>query len=191
VHDEATRQKAEIAMLREQLDRALRAYAESDNLRKRLERDKDETAKYAITRFARDMLSIGDNLQRALASVPPDAIAQSPALKALHEGVSMTDREAVKIMERHGVRRIEPKGEVFNPHFHQAVMETENRDVAAGTILQVFEPGYLIEDRVLRPAMVVVARGGFKPMKAPDPKPAANDDPGPASATGSDPRPGT
>ena len=146
-------------------DRLLRAHAEMDNLRKRTERDKEETAKYAITKFARDVLSIGDNLQRAIAAVPPGAADDDPALKALVDGVSLTEREFLNVLERNGVKRIEPEGEPFNPHQHQAMTEVENREVAPGTIVQVYQPGYVLEDRVLRPAMVVVAKGGAKPDK--------------------------
>jgi molecular chaperone GrpE len=162
-------------------DRLLRAHAEMENFRKRTEREREETAKYAITRFARDVLAIGDNLQRATGSVPVEASDEHESLKALLEGVSMTEREFLNVLERHGVRRIEPQGEPFNPHQHQAMMEVQNPDVAAGTVMQVFQPGYVIEDRVLRPAMVVVAKGGAKPGRSSDsgnggpaqPKPAS------------------
>jgi len=144
-------------------DRLLRAHAEMDNLRKRTERDKEDTAKYAISKFAREVLSIGDNLQRAMAAVPPGAADADPALKALIDGVSMTDREFLNILERNGVKRVVPEGQPFNPHQHQAMTEIENRDVAPGTVVEVYQPGYVLEDRVLRPAMVVVAKGGAKP----------------------------
>ncbi len=156
-------QQAQIADLR---DRLLRAHAEMDNIRKRAERDKEETAKYAITRFARDVVTVADNFERAVQSVPSGAAEQDPALKSLVEGVTMTEREFLNVLERYGVKRINPKGETFNPHHHQAMMEVQNADVPAGTILEVFQPGYVIEDRVLRPAMVVVAKGGQKPIKA-------------------------
>jgi len=146
-------------------DRLLRAHAEMDNLRKRTERDKDDMAKYAISKFAREVLSVGDNLQRAIAAVPAGAADEDPALKALIEGVAMTDREFLNVLERNGVRRLDPAGEPFNPHQHQAMTEVENREVAPGTVVEVYQPGYVIEDRVLRPAMVVVAKGGAKPGK--------------------------
>jgi molecular chaperone GrpE len=143
-------------------DRLLRAHAEMDNLRKRTERDKEDTAKYAITRFARDVLSVGDNLQRAIAAVPAGAADEDVALKALVDGVSMTEREFLNALERNGVKRIDPEGDPFNPHAHQAMTEIENRDVPPGTIVQVYQPGYELGDRVLRPAMVVVSKGGAK-----------------------------
>jgi molecular chaperone GrpE len=149
-------------------DRVLRAHAEVENMRKRTEREKEETAKYAVTRFARDILTVGDNFQRALTAVPPGAADADPALKALVEGVTMTEREFQNVLERNGVKRIDAMGFAFNPHLHQAVMEQAKPDVPAGTIIQVFQPGYVIEDRTLRPAMVVVATGGFKPVKTPE-----------------------
>lgn len=146
-------------------DKVLRAYADLDNMRKRVEREKEETAKYAITKFARDVVNVADNFERAITSVPADAKADNPALVALIDGVTLTEREFLNVLERHGVKRVAPQGEAFNPHHHQAVMETHNPDVPAGTVLQVFQPGYLIDDRVLRPAMVVVAAGGAKAAK--------------------------
>lgn len=143
-------------------DRLLRAHAEMDNLRKRTEREKDETAKYAITKFARDVLAVGDNLERATAAVPAGAADSDPALKALVDGVSMTEREFLNILERNGVKRLDPSGQPFNPHQHQAMVEIEQTDVPPGTIVQVYQAGYSLGDRVLRPAMVVVAKGGEK-----------------------------
>lgn len=163
------------AQVVELTDRLLRAHAEMDNLRKRTERDKEDTAKYAISKFARDVLSVGDNLQRATAAVPAGAAEEDPALKALIDGVTLTEREFLNVLERHGVRRINPEGEPFNPHQHQAMTEVENRDVAPGTVVQVYQPGYILEDRVLRPAMVVVAKGGVKPAKEEKPSEGAAD----------------
>ena len=169
---EATEQVPDVATLEgrinELTDRLLRAHADMDNLRKRTERDKEDTAKYAITKFARDVLSIGDNLQRAIAAVPAGAADADPALKALIDGVTLTDREFLNILERNGVKRVVPEGQPFNPHQHQAMVEVENREVAPGTVIQVYQPGYVLEDRVLRPAMVVVAKGGAKPGKPED-----------------------
>lgn len=147
-------------------DRLLRAHAEMENLRKRAEREREETAKYAISKFARDVVAVADNFERAIQAVPADAAEQDTVLKSLVEGVSMTEREFLNVLERHGVRRLNPKGEAFNPHQHQAMMEMENAEVVSGTVLEVFQCGYLIENRVLRPAMVVVAKGGPKPGQA-------------------------
>jgi molecular chaperone GrpE len=163
--------EARIAELESQIgdltDRLLRAHAEMDNIRKRAEREKIDTAKYAITKFARDIVGVADNFQRAMSALPADLERTGP-LQSLLDGVGMTEREFLNVLERNGVRRIDPKGEIFNPHLHQAVMEQMNPEVTAGTVLQVFQSGYTIEDRVLRPAMVVVASGGRKaPKEAP------------------------
>jgi len=158
-------------------DRLLRSHAEMDNMRKRTERDKEDMAKYAITKFARDVLSVGDNLQRAIAAVPAGAAEEDPALKALVDGVTLTEREFLNVLDRNGVKRLDPVGEPFNPHQHQAMTEVEDRDVAAGTVVQVYQPGYVLEDRVLRPAMVVIAKGGAKPGRRENgsPEPAASE----------------
>lgn len=167
---EAERLAAEVDTLQGQVadltDRLLRAHAEMDNVRKRAEREREETAKYAISKFARDVVTVADNFERAIQAVPDGAAEQDAALKGLIDGVSMTEREFLNVLEKNGVRRIVPKGEAFNPHLHQAMMEAQNPDVAPGTILEVYQAGYVIEDRVLRPAMVVVAKGGAKPAEA-------------------------
>jgi molecular chaperone GrpE len=178
---EAEALRVEVADLK---DRLLRAHAEMENIRKRTEREKTDAHKYAVSKFARDIVTVGDNFQRAIGSVPASAVEQTPALKSFLEGVTMTEREFLNVLERHGVKRIDPKGEAFNPHLHQAVMEQDNKEVPAGTVLQVFQPGYLIEDRVLRPAMVVVAKGGFKPMRPAEPMA------GPAGTPANDDQPG-
>lgn len=143
-------------------DRLLRAHAEMDNVRKRGEREKSDTLKYAVSKFAEDVLTIGDNVQRAIAAVPPEAAEQDAALKSFLEGVTMTERELVNVLERHGIKRMDPLGAPFNPHHHQAVMETQSTEVPHGTVTQVLQAGYMIEDRILRPAMVIVAKGGPK-----------------------------
>jgi molecular chaperone GrpE len=140
--------------------RNLRLLADMENMRKRFEKEKDEASKYAVTKFAGDIVNVADNFERAIGAVPPGAAEADEALKSLVDGVTMTERELMNTLERHGVKRINPEGEIFNPHKHQAVMETAAPDgVANGTIIKVFQPGYMISDRVLRPAMVVVAKG--------------------------------
>lgn len=156
---ELDKKTAEVA---EKHDQLLRAVAETENVRRRLEKEKNEIGKYAIAKFAKDILTVGDNFQRAIAAVPKDAVATDPALKSFLDGVVLAERDFISALERHGVKLIDPVGEPFNPHHHQAVMEQENADVPAGTVLQVFQTGYLLEDRCLRPAMVVVSRGGPK-----------------------------
>ena len=174
---------AEVAALKAELaeakDRVLRTHAEMDNMRKRLEKEKADASKYAISKFARDIVNVGDNFQRAIATVAPEAAEADSVLKSFLDGVTLTEREFISVLERHGVKRVDPRGQPFNPHQHQAVMEQPNPDVASGTVLQVFQLGYMIEDRVLRPAMVVVSTGGAKPAKpaenGPPPIPPAND----------------
>lgn len=166
-------------------DRLLRAHAEMDNLRKRTEREKADTAKYAISKFAGDMIAVADNLSRALEAFTTAGEDPPPQVKALLEGVELTEADLNKALERHGVRKIEAAGALFDPNFHQAVMEEENKEVAAGTIVKVFQEGYSIGERVLRPSMVVVARGGFKPAKpATDATPSAANDASPDTAPG-------
>jgi len=167
-------------------DKLLRTMADMENLLRRTEREKADTAKYAITSFARDVLSIGDNLRRAIEAVPADAVAGDPALKSLMDGVEVTERELLNMLERHSISRIDPKGERFDPNFHQAMLEIENKDMDSGLVAEVVQPGYVIEDRVLRPAMVGVSKGGPKPSKPEGPadmQPAANDDEPPAKPT--------
>ncbi|MFM1814046.1 MAG: hypothetical protein RLZ98_741 [Pseudomonadota bacterium] len=167
---ELERQKADLT------DRLLRAHAEMDNLRKRVEREKAELAKFAISKFAVDMVGVGDNFERAISAVAPDAAEANATLKVLLDGVQMTERAFLQALERHGVRRLYPAGEQFDPHLHQAVMEQQDPSVPAGSVLQVYQAGYAIDERVLRPAMVVVARGGPKAASTSEPAPPANDD---------------
>jgi molecular chaperone GrpE len=164
-HDVIVALQAEAAELK---DRLLRAHAEVENIRKRSEREKEETAKYAVTKLARDVVNVGDNFQRAIDAIPAGAAEQDPALKSFLEGVTMTERELLNVLERHGIRRVQPTNEPFNPHLHQAVMEIPRSDVPSGTIVQVFQAGFMIEDRVLRPAMVAVSKGGPKTAPAPE-----------------------
>lgn len=139
-------------------DQLLRAVAEAENTRRRAQRDQEETSKYAITGFARDLVSVIENLQRASESIPADARAGSEMLKTLGEGVDMTMRELLSIFERNGIQRVYPMGEKFDHNYHQAVVQIENPTVAAGTVVQVLQAGYKIHDRLLRPAMVAVSK---------------------------------
>ncbi|TWG91336.1 molecular chaperone GrpE [Mesorhizobium sp. J18] len=148
-------------------DRALRLAAEMENLRRRTARDVTDARTYAIANFARDMLTVSDNLRRALEAIPAESREGGNAgLKALIEGVEMTERAMLAALERHGVKQLNPEGERFDPHFHQAMFEVPNPEVPANTIVQVVQTGYVIGDRVLRPAMVGVAKGGPKAASA-------------------------
>jgi molecular chaperone GrpE len=144
-------------------DRYLRLAAEMDNLRRRTERDVKDAKSYSVAGFARDMLAVSDNLRRALDAIPADALENGDAgLKALADGVEMTERSMLAALERHGVRKLDPVGEKFDPNFHQAMFEVPNPEVANNTVVQVVQDGYVIGERVLRPAMVGVAKGGPK-----------------------------
>lgn len=159
-------------------DRALRLAAEMENLRRRTQRDVQDARSYAVTNFARDMLTVSDNLRRAIDALPADTRANADAtLNALVEGVEITERSMLSTLERHGVKRLSPEGERFDPNFHQAMFEVPNADIPANTVVQVVQPGYSIGDRVLRPAMVGVSTGGPKHAPANDSKP----EPGPVS----------
>lgn len=153
--------KAENAELR---DRFLRLAAEMDNLRRRTERDVKDAKSYSVASFARDMLAVSDNLRRALDAVPTEMRAGADAtLTTLLEGVEMTERSMLSALERHGVKRIEAEGQKFDPHFHQAMFEIPDTAVPNNTVVQVVQAGFTIGERVLRPAMVGVAKGGPKP----------------------------
>jgi molecular chaperone GrpE len=153
------------AELAEQKDRLLRALAETENLRRRAQREREDAVKYAAAGFAKDLLSAADNLRRALDSLP-EAEAPDERTKSLIAGVAATERELLRVFERHGIHRIDPKGERFDHNFHQAVFEVENSDQPGGTVVEVLQPGYLLHDRLLRPAMVGVAKEGPKPSRA-------------------------
>lgn len=140
-------------------DKALRAMAEVENIRRRAQREREDTLKYGVTNFARELLSAVDNLRRAVSSVPEAQITEE-VTKNLLAGVAATERELLGAFEKHGIRRIDPKGERFDHNFHQAIFEAENTAVPAGTIVEVLQPGYVLHDRLLRPAMVGVAKGG-------------------------------
>jgi molecular chaperone GrpE len=152
--------QAENADLR---DRFVRLAADMDNLRRRTERELKDAKVYGVTSFARDMLGVSDNLRRALDAVPAEMRAAADAgLTTLLEGVEMTERSMLSTLERHGVKKIEPEGEKFDPNFHQAMFEVPNPSVPNNTVVQVVQDGYKIGERVLRPAMVGVAKGGPK-----------------------------
>jgi molecular chaperone GrpE len=156
---------AEIARLEAEkadlTDRLVRLAADMDNLRKRSEREVQDARKYAVTKFAADMLVVGDNLRRALEAVPQDRRESGDeVLKALCEGVEMTEREMDRLLEKHGITRINAVGERFDPHRHQAMFEVPDATVPPGSVAQVVQEGYQIGDRVLRAALVGVSKGG-------------------------------
>jgi molecular chaperone GrpE len=162
--------EAEVARLK---DEYLRALAEAENVRRRAARDRQEASQYGVSSFARDLLSVADNLQRALGSVADEARKQDAALDALMSGVEMTERELLAILDRYGVKRIAAERQPFDPHLHEALYEIPDESVPHGTVLQVVQPGYTIHDRTLRPAGVGVARGGPKQANQLAPEPEA------------------
>lgn len=142
-------------------DRLLRTIAEMENLRKRTERDVADTRSYAIAGFARDMLSATDALSRALMVIPAEVRESAEGtLKSLIEGIELAERETQRLLAKHGVKPIEAAGQKFDPHKHQAMFEVPNPNVPEGTVVQVVQEGFAIGERVLRPAMVGVAKGG-------------------------------
>lgn len=148
-------------------DRMLRTLAEMENLRKRTTKEVADARLYGITGFARDVLDIADNLQRALDAVPAEARATAdPGLISLIEGVELTERSLLNALEKHGVKKLDPQGQKFDPNFHQAMYEVPDPSVPSGTVVQIMQAGYTIGERVLRPALVGVAKGGVKPAPA-------------------------
>jgi molecular chaperone GrpE len=142
-------------------DKLLRALADAENARRRAAKEREDTAKYAVANFARDMLGIADNLRRALDNAPADE-----ACRTFVQGVDLTERSLLSALERYGIRKLDPKGERYNPEFHEAMFEIPTAEAPPGTIIQVVEPGYMIHDRLLRPARVAVAKavnGGGEP----------------------------
>jgi molecular chaperone GrpE len=159
----------EIASLK---DRLLRALAEMENLRRRTEREVADARLYGITQFARDIVTVADNMERALAALDSELREKADAgVKALLDGVEITERELLKVLEKHGVKRLDPHGQKFDPHRHQAMFEVPDETVPAGTIVQVVQSGYTIGDRVLRPALVGLAKGGPKATATADADP--------------------
>lgn len=159
-------------------DQMLRVAAEMENLRRRTQREVADARQYAISNFARDVLSIGDNLDRAISTVSDEEKENAgTTLAVLVEGVEMTGREMVRVFAKHGVTKEEPVGEKFDPNRHQAMFEVPNPAVASGTVVQIMQAGYMLGDRVLRPAMVGVSKGGPKPAPkvVPDEAPEADD----------------
>lgn len=147
---------AEVEKLKEQL---LRTLAELENYRKRAEREREEMSKYAITGFARDLLTVSDNLRRAIESIPLEHDEPSILLKSLMEGVAITETELINAFTKHGIEKIDPLGQPFDHDLHQAMFELDDSDEPKGTVVQVMQPGYTLNGRLLRPALVGVSKG--------------------------------
>jgi molecular chaperone GrpE len=155
-HVDAASLAAEVEHLKDQM---LRAMAEAENTRRRLNKELDDTRKYAVGNFAKEMLVVADNFRRALDAVPKNA-AGNDTLKQLVAGVEATERQLLAGFERFGIKKINPMGQPFDPHFHQVMMEVEDTNHPAGTVVQVMQEGYMIHDRLLREAVVAVTKGG-------------------------------
>ncbi|MDR3425068.1 MAG: nucleotide exchange factor GrpE [Alphaproteobacteria bacterium] len=152
---------ARIAELEKQLaemkDRVLREMADAENTRRRAQKDREETSKYAVAGFAKEILAVSDNFRRALDAAPAEH--PDPAVKNLIVGIDATERQLLAVLERFGIKKIEPLGQMFDPHFHRVMMEVDAPEQAAGTVVQVLQAGYIIHDRLLREALVAVAKG--------------------------------
>nr|WP_295834631.1 nucleotide exchange factor GrpE [uncultured Azospirillum sp.] len=155
--DRVAKLEAEVASLKDQL---LRAMAETENTRRRAQRDREDASKFAVSSFAKELVSVADNLRRALDAVPAEGREQDEMLKGLAVGVEATERQLFAAFDRAGIKKLDPTGEPFDPNFHQVMFEIENTGKAAGTVVQVLQPGYTIHGRLLREAMVGVAKGG-------------------------------
>lgn len=163
---------ARIAQLEEECiklrDSWMRSVAETDNVRKRSQRDLEENSKFAITAFAGDMVSVLENLQRASETIPPQEMQNNALLKTMGEGINLTLQELLGIFSKYKIVRINPMGQKFDHNLHQAVVQVEKNDVEAGTIVQVIQAGYMIADRLLRPAMVAVSKTSGPEVKKVD-----------------------
>jgi len=156
---EAQREAAEFK------DKALRTLAEMENLRKRTEREVADARLYGNASFARDVLAVADNMQRALDAIEPE-LRKDAKVKSLIEGVELTERELLKVLGKHGVKKFSPDGEKFDPNVHQAMFEMEHAELPAGHVAQVIQAGYMLGDRVLRPAMVAIVKAAPKQQAA-------------------------
>ncbi|MEL0111774.1 MAG: nucleotide exchange factor GrpE, partial [Rickettsiales bacterium] len=156
------------AQLAEMKDRLLRALADVENTRRRAEREVEDARKYAASGFAKDLLNVSDNLRRALDTVSEEMRAGDEGVKNLVLGIEMVEKELLSAFERQGIEKIDPLGEAFDHNFHQAMYEKSDSGFPAGTVAEVMQPGYVMRERLLRPAMVAVAKGGAQEQEAPE-----------------------
>jgi molecular chaperone GrpE len=162
------------AKIAELKDQNLRALAETENVRRRVQRDRDEALKFATTGLAKDLLPVADNLRRAVDAIPKDALENDEALRTLATGVEMTERLLLAALERHQIKRIDALGQKFDSNLHQAMFEVPGSGQPAGTVVQVLEAGYTIHDRLLRPALVGIAKADTAPSAGNGPAPTTN-----------------
>ena len=175
--------EAEVAAVK---DKALRALAEAENTRRRVEADKLEAIRYAAQDFAREIVAVADNLRRALATIGAEARAKDPALETLAVGVEMTERTLLAVFERFGIKRVETLGKRFDPYLHEAMFEIEDKGAPSGTVAQELEAGYVMHNRPLRAAKVAISKGGPPPPQNQNPAPSQNPG-GPAPAANQNP----
>jgi molecular chaperone GrpE len=156
-------------------DKLLRTLAEMENLRRRTEREVADARVYGVTGFARDVLAVADNMHRALGAVGPEQREQAdPKIKALIEGVELTERELMKVLEKYGVTKFSPEGEKFDPNVHQAMYEVKDSDLPPGHVAQVIQAGYMLGERVLRPALVGVTKAASKSRQSDNDNPQSD-----------------
>ncbi len=159
---EPSEEQIRITSLEEELastkDHMMRAVAEAENGRKRALKEREDASKFAVSSFSRDLLSVADNLRRALDATPAELLEQHPQLKSLIDGIEATERELLRGFTKHGIQKTEPLGEIFDPNFHEVMFETPMPDKQSGVIIQVIEPGYTLSGRILRPARVGIVK---------------------------------
>lgn len=159
LQEEALEEETQEEAAEELKEQLLRALAEAENIRRRAARDHEDARKYAVTSFARDLLSVADNFSRAMDVIAnEDTTTFPPAVQSMIEGIKLTKKELNGILEKHGVKKLNPMGEPFNHDYHQAIVEIPTPEQPAGTVVQVMQSGYTLHDRLLRPAMVGVAK---------------------------------
>ncbi len=160
-----------IQVLEEQLERTkdqmIRALAEAENARKRAQKEREDASKFAVSKFSRDVLSVADNLRRALDSVQADMVEALPQIKNLIDGIEATERELLRVFEMNGIKKTNPIDELFDPNFHEVMFEAPMPDKENGTIIQVIEPGYILNGRILRPARVGIAKSEISAQQSP------------------------
>ena len=173
--NESNGDQARIAALEEALaqtkEQMMRTVAEAENGRKRALKEREDASRYAVSKFSKDLLSVADNLRRALEAVPADLLEQQPQIKNLTDGIAATERELLRSFEKNGIQKLEPLNEPFNPNFHEVMFEAPMPDKENGTIIQVIEPGYTLNGRILRPARVGVAKNESSAPSAPPAEP--------------------
>lgn len=177
-HSDNTTSNDEIIALKEEVaatkDQLIRALAEAENTRKRAQKDREDASKFAVSSFARDLLSVADNLRRALDAIPQELTEQNENIKNLTNGIEATERELLRGFEKNGIQKLEPLDQPFNPNFHEVMFEAPMPDKPNATVIQILEPGYTLNGRILRPARVGISKGGEAPATQDSAEPGQN-----------------